>query len=141
MGAEKPPSCGSVFTPAESTVENTQPALEPSETELTSYRSASSFVFPASGYTQSLKQRCYMRNTTDFTMKKCVFYDAWALKNHRLIAVSSLQLNRQLKIPSLHWSRLSDTVNTNHYTGTMPPPGAFVQLFSNLALEDVTIPR
>ncbi|KRX41216.1 hypothetical protein T05_14371 [Trichinella murrelli] len=155
------------------------------QTELTRYRSASSFVFPASGYTQTLKQRCYMRNngtdqlpirlvfrisrlwiqavietamlyekctaaalrlaqtgcntprfwsvhspgdfmmkTTDFTMKKCVFYDAWALKNHRLVAVSSLQLNRQLKIPSLHWSRLSDTVNTKSYIYTMPPPGA-----------------
>ncbi|KRZ78847.1 hypothetical protein T08_12547, partial [Trichinella sp. T8] len=29
---------------------------------LTRYRSASSFVFPAPGYTQSFKQRCYMRN-------------------------------------------------------------------------------
>ncbi|KRX41201.1 hypothetical protein T05_10447 [Trichinella murrelli] len=67
MGAEKPPSCGSVFTPAESTVENTQPALEPSETELTRYRTASSFVFPASGYTQTLKQRCYMRNVRRWT--------------------------------------------------------------------------
>ncbi|KRX41209.1 hypothetical protein T05_5401 [Trichinella murrelli] len=62
IGANHPASCGCVFTPAESTVENTQPALEPSETELISYRKASSFVFPASGYTKSLKQRCYMRN-------------------------------------------------------------------------------
>ncbi|KRX30798.1 hypothetical protein T09_15349 [Trichinella sp. T9] len=29
-----------------------------------------------------------------------------------------------LKIPSLHWCRLSDTVNTIHYTGSMPSPGA-----------------
>ncbi|KRX58928.1 hypothetical protein T09_9928 [Trichinella sp. T9] len=55
----------------------------------------------------------FMMKITDFTVKKCVFYDAWALKNHRLVAVSSLQLNRQLKIPSLHWSRLSDTNRTD----------------------------
>ncbi|KRZ63743.1 hypothetical protein T08_4348, partial [Trichinella sp. T8] len=50
----------------------------------------------------------FMMKNTDFTVKKFVFYDASALKNQRLVAVSSLQLNRQLKIPSLHWSRLSD---------------------------------
>ncbi|KRY60007.1 hypothetical protein T03_5450 [Trichinella britovi] len=55
----------------------------------------------------------FMMKTTDFTVKKCVFYDASALKNQRLVAVSSLQLNRQLKIPSLHWSRLSDTNRTD----------------------------
>ncbi|KRX58943.1 hypothetical protein T09_5167 [Trichinella sp. T9] len=55
----------------------------------------------------------FMMKITDFTVKKCVFYDASAMENHRLVAVSSLQLNRQLKIPSLHWSRLSDTNRTD----------------------------
>ncbi|KRY24825.1 hypothetical protein T03_9027 [Trichinella britovi] len=31
IGANHPASCGSVFNPAVSTVQNTQPALEPSE--------------------------------------------------------------------------------------------------------------
>ncbi|KRX56547.1 hypothetical protein T06_14256 [Trichinella sp. T6] len=66
----------------------------------------------------------FMMKTTDFTKKECVFYDPSALTNLPLLAVSSLQLNRQLNIPSQHGSRLSDTVNTNRYTGTMPSPGA-----------------
>ncbi|KRZ54296.1 hypothetical protein T02_6229 [Trichinella nativa] len=66
----------------------------------------------------------FMMKTTDFTMKECVFYDPSALTNLPLLAVSSLQLNRQLNIPSQHGSRLSDTVNTNRYTCTMPSPGA-----------------
>ncbi|KRY07788.1 hypothetical protein T12_16458 [Trichinella patagoniensis] len=51
--------------------------------------------------------------TTDFTVKKRVFYDPSALTNLPVVAVSSLQLSRLLKILSLHWNRQSDTGNPN----------------------------
>ncbi|KRY22024.1 hypothetical protein T12_4413 [Trichinella patagoniensis] len=45
-----------------------------------------------------------MMQSTDFTMKKCVFYDPSALTNLPLVAVSSLQLSQLLKILSLHYA-------------------------------------
>ncbi|KRX79526.1 hypothetical protein T06_14129 [Trichinella sp. T6] len=162
----------SVFIPTESTADNTQPALEPSEWHC-EYKPfhwkhadppqgelfranclcsktgidliAIHFIFRSSRLwiqavieTAMLYEKCtamalrpalagckmrrllsvsstgyFMMKTTDFTMKECVFYDPSALTNLPLLAVSSLQLNRQLNIPSQHGSRLSDTNRTD----------------------------
>ncbi|KRY60068.1 hypothetical protein T03_10454 [Trichinella britovi] len=49
--------------------------------------------------------------TTDFTMKKCDFYDPSALTNLPLVAESSLQLSRLLKIRNLHYALCSGVFN------------------------------
>ncbi|KRX41167.1 hypothetical protein T05_10198 [Trichinella murrelli] len=49
----------------------------------------------------------FIMKTTDFTMKKCDFYDPSALTNLPLVAVSSLQLSRLLKILNLDYALCS----------------------------------
>ncbi|KRX68266.1 hypothetical protein T09_8577 [Trichinella sp. T9] len=49
----------------------------------------------------------FIMKTTDFTMKKCDFYDPSALTNLPLVAVFSLQLIRLLKILNLDYALCS----------------------------------